>query len=52
LFPLLSANNIEKAQVSGIAMEGEDLNPQVNNDAWMEPVGEIKVFPYQRKGEI
>jgi len=48
----LVTNNIERTQLKGTLMEGEDLDPRMNNEVCIELVEEIKVSPYPRKGGV
>ena len=42
--PPLTTNNVEKTQTA-IAIQAEDLDPRLNNEARIEPVGETKPLP-------
>jgi len=43
-YPPLTTNNIEKTQTA-ITIQAEDLDPRVNNEARIEPMGETKPLP-------
>ena len=43
-YPPLTTNNVEKTQTA-IAIQAEDLDPRLNNEARIEPVGETKPLP-------
>jgi len=43
-YPHLTTNNVEKTQAA-IVVQEEDLDPRINNEARIEPVGETKPLP-------
>ena len=45
--PLLTAQNIETTP-EGALLVGDELDPRINSDSRMEPVGEVRQFPLTR----